>query len=160
VKIPDNAAMVESRDAWVGSEYPNAAKAPAVFEGDSFASDTYWHGKVMTQYARDWVKLWTGGRGRFAMTNMEDSAIAEAMLRLDRLHKVDYQRLMVLRVGSNYSMQRPGRTAIESVTSPYIKSTAFEATWLVGSTVVHELTGKWSLYRDHVPGAASAATRE
>jgi len=153
IKIPDNAAMAESRAAWVGSEYPDAAKAPMVFEGDSFASDTYWHGKVMTQYARDWVKLWTGGKGTFAMTNMEDSAIAEAMLRLDRLHKVDYKRLMVLRVGSNYSMQRPGRTAIESVTSPYIKSTAFEATWLVGSAVVHELTEKWSLYRDHLPGA-------
>jgi purine nucleoside permease len=152
VKIPDNAATVESRAGWVGSEYPNAAAAPVIFEGDSFASDTYWHGKVMTQYARDWVKLWTGGRGTFAMTNMEDSAIAEAMLRLDRLHKVDSKRLMVLRVASNYSMQRPGKTAIESVTAPYIRSTAFESTWLVGSTVVHELIAKWSLYRDHIPG--------
>ncbi len=86
------------------------------------------------------------------MTNMEDSAIAEAIQRLDRMHRVDSQRLMVLRVASNYSMPRPGVTAIESVSSPYIASTAFEATWLVGSTVVHELTGKWDLYREHVPG--------
>jgi purine nucleoside permease len=152
VKIPDNDAMRSDRALWVGSEYPNAAKTPVVFEGDSFASDTYWHGKVMTQYARDWVKLWTKGQGTFAMTDMEDSAIAEAMLRLDWMHKVDSKRLMVLRVASNYSMQRPGKTAIESVSAPYIKSTALEATWLVGSTVVHELTGKWGLYQDHVPG--------
>lgn len=150
VKILDNDAMAKSREGWDG--YPNAGKPPVVFEGDSFASDTYWHGKVMTQYAEDWVKLWTGGRGRFAMTNMEDSAIAEAMLRLDRMGRVDYKRLMVLRVGSNYTMPRPGTTAIESVTTPYIRSTAFESTWLVGSTVVHELTGKWAIYRDHVPG--------
>ena len=151
IKIPDNAAMAESRAVWAGSEYPKAAALPTVFEGDSFASDTYWHGKVMTQYARDWVKLWTNGRGTFAMTNMEDSAIAEAILRLDRMHKVDAKRLMVLRVGSNYSMEQPGKTAIQSVTSPYIKSTAFESTWLVGSKVVHELTGNWDVYRDLVP---------
>lgn len=151
VKIPDNEVMQKERLAW--AEYPNAAKPPIVFEGDSFASDTYWHGKIMTQYANDWVKMWTQGRGHFAMTNMEDSAIAEAMLRLDRMKKVDYQRLIVLRVGSNHTFQKPGRTAIESVTTPYLASTAFESTWLVGSTVVHELTGKWNLYRDHVPAA-------
>lgn len=150
IAIPDNEVMRQSRMGWTG--YPNAAKPPVVIEGDSFASDTYWHGKVMTGYAEDWVKLWTGGRGRFAMTNMEDSAIAEAMQRLDRIHRVDYQRLMVLRVGSNYSMPRPGVTALESVSSPYIKSTAFESTWLVGSAVVHQLTTKWETYRDHIPG--------
>ena len=149
VKIPDNEAMRKSREGWDG--YPSAGKDPVVFEGDSFASDTYWHGKVMTQFAEDWVKLWTGGRGRFAMTNMEDSAITEAMQRLNRMKRVDYRRLMVLRVGSNYSMPKPGMTAIESVSMPYIKSTAFEATWLVGSTVVHKLTANWDIYRDHVP---------
>jgi purine nucleoside permease len=150
IRIPDNAAMQQSRAGWAG--FPNAMRPPFVFEGDSFASDTYWHGRVMTEYAEDWVKLWTHGRGHFSMTNMEDSAIAEAIQRLDRMRRVDSQRLMVLRVASNYSMPRPGVTAIESVSSPYIASTAFEATWLVGSTVVHELTGKWDVYREHVPG--------
>ncbi len=150
VKIPDNPAMQQSRTGWTG--FPNAMRPPFVFEGDSFASDTYWHGRVMTQFAEDWVKLWTEGRGHFSMTNMEDSAIAEAMQRLDRMHRADYHRLMVLRVASNYSQPRPGTTAIESVSSPYIASTAFEATWLVGSTVVHQLTGKWDVYRDHTPG--------
>lgn len=149
LKIPDNEPMQQSRTGWTG--YPKAGEPPVVLEGDSFASDTYWHGKVMTQYAEDWVKLWTGGRGTFAMTNMEDSAIAEAMQRLDRMHRVDYQRLMVLRVGSNYSTPRPGMTALESVSKPYIKSTAFDSTWMVGSRVVHELRSHWDLYRDEVP---------
>ncbi|WP_263376145.1 purine nucleoside permease [Granulicella aggregans] len=150
VKIPDNAAMQQSRVGWDG--FPKAGEPPVVLEGDSFASDTYWHGKIMTGYAEDWVKLWTVGRGTFAMTNMEDSAIAEAMHRLDRLHRADYQRLLVLRVGSNYSMPKPGKTALESVSMPYIKSTAFESTWLVGSAVVHELVTKWDTYRDQTPG--------
>ena len=150
LKIPDNAAMQQSRTGWDG--FPNAAKPPVVVEGDSFASDTYWHGKVMTAYAEDWVKLWTGGRGTFAMTNMEDSAIAEAMRRLDTMHRVDYKRLMVLRVASNYSMPKPGLTALESVSSPYIRSTAFESTWLVGSSVVHKLVTQWDVWRDRTPG--------
>ena len=150
VKIPDNEAMQKDRAGW--SSYPKAATSPFVLEGDSFASDTYWHGEVMTHYAEDWVKLWTGGRGRFAMTNMEDSSIAEAMRRLDGMHRVDHRRLMILRVASNYSMPKPGLTALESVSAPYIASTAFEATWLVGSTVVHELTRNWPVYRDHIPG--------
>lgn len=149
-KIPDNEEMRKDRLGW--SVYPNAARRPFVLEGDSFASDTYWHGLVMTRFAEDWVKMWTRGRGRFCMTNMEDAAIAEAMLRLDRMNRVDYRRLMVLRVASNYSMPKPGMTALESVNSPYIKSTALEATWLVGSKVVHELTGNWVAYREHVPG--------
>ena len=43
--------------------FPNAQKPPFVLKGDTFASDYYWHGKVMTQYANDWVKLYTGGKG-------------------------------------------------------------------------------------------------
>ena len=144
VKIPDNAAMVADRKRWVG--FPKAMQAPVVIEGDSFASDAYWHGKVMTQYANEWVKLWTGGKGNFAMANMEDSGIAEALQRLEKMHRAEYGRLMVLRVGSNYSMQAPGQTAVESVTSPYISSTAFEDCWVVGSVVVRELVAHWDKY--------------
>ncbi|NYF80862.1 purine-nucleoside phosphorylase [Granulicella arctica] len=149
IQIPDNHEMQLDRQAW--ASYPNAARPPFVLEGDSYASDTYWHGTTLTKYAEDWVNLWTTGRGRFAMANMEDSAIAEAFQRLSRMNRVDYQRLMVLRTASNFSMQKPGSTALESVTAPYINSTAYESAWLVGSTVVHELTGNWNLYRLHLP---------
>jgi purine nucleoside permease len=149
-QLPDNAAMAADRVRWVG--FPNAMKPPTVIRGDSFASDSYWHGKVMTQYANDWVKLWTKGKGNFAMANMEDSGIAEALERLERMHRADYRRLMVLRVASNYSMQAPGQTAVESVTAPYIKSTAFECAWVTGSVVVRELVGHWDRYEGSVPG--------
>ncbi|WP_213805181.1 purine nucleoside permease [Granulicella sp. dw_53] len=150
LKLPDNAAMKADREQWVG--FPNAMKAPVVIRGDSFTADTYWHGKVMTQYANDWVTLWTKGKGNFTMSNMEDSGIAEALKRLQRMHRVDYQRLMVVRVGSNYSMQAPGMTAVESVTAPYVQSTAFETEWVVGNVVVRELVTHWDRYEGSVPG--------
>jgi purine nucleoside permease len=152
VKIPDSAVMAADRTRWVG--FPEAMKGPTVIRGDSYASDSYWHGAVMTRYANDWVSQWTKGKGNFAMANMEDAAIAEGLLRLDRMHKADYSRLMVLRVGSNYTMQAPGQTAVQSVTSPYIKSTAYEDCWVVGSVVVRELVGHWGRYEGMVPGMA------
>ncbi len=151
MKLPDNEAMAANRALWNG--YPLASEPPTVILGESYSGDTYWHGEVLTRAANDWVKLWTHGQGNFVMTNMEDSGIAEALRRLNRLHRADYQRLLVLRVGSNFSQQAAGRTALQSVTTPYLKSTAFDISWLVGSKVVHELVANWPVYQNHIPPA-------
>lgn len=151
VQLMDTPQMAAVRAEWKG--YPNAQRLPFVLEGDSFASDYYWHGKILTQYANDWVKLFTSQQGNFVMTNMEDAGIAEALKRLEAMHRADFQRVMVLRTGSNYSMQRPGHTAAESITAPYIGGlAAIEAAYRVGSPVVHELAGNWSKWEQNIPG--------
>ena len=122
--------------------------------GDTFASDYYWHGTVMTQYARDWVKLYTENKGRFAMTEMEDSGFMNALERLAAMKRVDADRVMVLRTASNYSMPRPGHTAVESLTAPYIGSrVALEAAWLCGSTVLHKILADWKTTENVIPGS-------
>jgi purine nucleoside permease len=134
--------------------FPNAQRPPFVLLGDSFASDDYWHGALSTLYANDWVKLFTRGRGNFVMTNMEDSAFAEAIRRLDRMHRADFQRLLVLRTGSNYCMPRPGHTALESVTTPYAgMTTAVENAWRIGDPVIQELVTHWDRYALTPPSA-------
>lgn len=152
VKLMDTPEMRAYSKGW--AEYPAAVKAPSVIQGDSFASDLYWHGHYLNQYARDWVKMFTNAQGVFAMSNMEDSAIASAMVRLDRMKKADFQRLMVLRTASNYTLPPKGRKAYETVSEEYSGDglPAYEAAWRVGSVVVHELAGHWSVYEDHVPG--------
>lgn len=146
----DDPVVTAFRAGFAG--FPEAQRPPFVLLGDTFASDYYWHGTIMTQYARDWVRLFTGGKGRFAMTEMEDSGFMNALERLAAMKRVDYDRVMVLRTGSNYSMPRPGHTAVESVTAPYIGShVALEAAWLCGSTVLHTLLGDWTLYEASVP---------
>jgi purine nucleoside permease len=131
----------------------NARRPPFVLIGDSFSGDTFWHGTLMTRYAEDWVKLFTGGEGTFVMTDMEDTGFAEALTRLDHMHRVDVRRMLILRVGSNYCMPRPGHTAVESLTAPYIGGRlAFENTWRVGEPVVRELVSHWPLYAEHIPG--------
>jgi purine nucleoside permease len=134
------------------TNYPNARRPPFVLIGDTFASDYYWHGKIMTQYARDWVRLYTGGKGVFATTEMEDAGFMNAIERLDAMHRVDTNRVMDLRTASNYSEERPGHTAVESVTAPYIGSRlALESAYLCGSTVLHKLLANWPTTYAHIP---------
>jgi purine nucleoside permease len=151
VALDDTPAVAAFRADFVDD--PNARRKPFVLIGDSYSGDTFWHGTLMTRYAEDWVRIFTGGKGTFVMTDMEDPGFAEAIVRLDRLHRVDAQRLLILRVGSNYCMPRPGHTAVESLTAPYIGGRlAFENTWRVGEPIVRELTAHWNLYADHIPG--------
>ena len=152
LNLGDDPVVATFREGFTG--FPNAQRPPFVLMGDTFASDYYWHGSVMTQYANDWVALYTGGKGNFVTTEMEDSGFMEALERLDKMHRVDQERVMVLRTGSNYSMPRPGHTAVESVTAPYIGSKlALNAAWLCGSTVLHQILEHWDVTSTQVPGS-------
>ena len=152
LKLVDDPKVAEFRAGFTG--FPEAQRAPFVLMGDTFASDYYWHGAVMTQYARDWVKLYTGSKGRFATTEMEDSGFMNAVERLAAMKRLDADRVMVLRTASNYSMPRPGHTAVESLTAPYIGSrVALEAAWLCGSTALHKILADWKTTENVVPGS-------
>jgi purine nucleoside permease len=151
LKLVDDPAVAAFRAEYKG--FAEAQKPPFVLMGDTFASDYYWHGAVMTQFARDWVRLYTAGKGRFATTEMEDSGFMGALERLAAMQRVDPQRVMVLRSGSNYSEPRPGHTAVESVTAPYIGTrVALESAWLCGSTVLHQILADWNVTRSKIPG--------
>lgn len=152
LKLIDSPKVAEIRSAYVG--YPNAQRAPFVLIGDDFASDFYWHGKIMNQFANDWVKLYTGGKGNFVMTNTEDSGFMNTMARLHEMHRVDMNRVLILRTASNYSMQPTGMSAKDSMSAPFGEGgkLAFESEWLCGSTVMHKLIDGWDKYRDHIPG--------
>jgi purine nucleoside permease len=151
LSLGDDPTVAAFRAQFTGM--PNAQRPPFVLLGDTFASDYYWHGAIMTQYAEDWVRLWTHGQGIFATTEMEDAGFMAAIDRLDAMHRVDPRRVLVLRTASNYSMQRPGHDAVESVSAPYIGNRlALESAWVVGSTVLHNLLANWSTTYSNIPG--------
>lgn len=151
VKIPDSPELAKARAEWKG--FPAAQKPPFVLLGETLGALRYWHGPGRTQWARDWVKLWTGGKGTFAMTNMESQSMAGAMAIAARQGLVDPDRVLVLRTGSNPSMPPPGVSAVESVANEGAgQLAAFEANYRVGAPVVHELLRNWGQYKDAVPG--------
>jgi len=133
-------------------DFPAAAQPPRVMLGDSFASCRYWHGAVMQKWADDWTALYTQGQGSAAMTNMEDHGIANALTRLAAMGRVDFQRVLVLRTGSNFSMPPTGQSAAASMVEEYQGMLpALESAYRVGSPVVHALLKDWSRYEKRTP---------
>jgi purine nucleoside permease len=150
VQIPDTPELAARREAWAG--FPEAQKPPQVILGETLGSKRYWHGAMRNQWAEDWVKLWTGGKGRFAMTNMESQNAAQRIERYGKLGMLDPQRVLVLRTASNPSMPPPGQDPLATIGDETPgQVAAYEANYRVGVPVVHAILAGWSRYRDTPP---------
>ena len=60
------------------SAIPNAQKPPFVLKGDNLAAMTFWHGKLLNEWAERWVSYWTDGKGNFVTSAMEDTGTFQA----------------------------------------------------------------------------------
>ena len=154
VDLGDSEGLKKERNSFKG--YPNAQKPPFVLKGDNLAAMTFWHGKLLNEWANRWVDYWTDGKGRFVTSAMEDTGTYQAIMYLSPTGKVDKDRVMVLRTGSNYTMQPPGMDAAQHLlreNEGYSGLQAsVEAAYRVGSKVVDEIVSKWDVYRERIPG--------
>ena len=154
VALSDTPALKKQREAWKG--FPNAQRPPFVLLGETLGSVRYWHGPLRTQWARDWVRMWTGGKGVFAMTNMESQSAARQMKTFAKLKMVDPNRVMVLRTASNPSGPPPGVDALATIGDEAPgQVAAYEANYRVGVPVVHEILTNWSRYESSIPQATN-----
>ena len=148
LKLPDDAGIQAERARY--TDTPLAQRPPFVMKGDQLAAMTFWHGKLMTEWARDWTKYWTGGKGEFVTSAMEETGSYQSILYLDRIGRADKGRFMVLRAGSNYTMQPPGLSAADNLKRENEGYSgmlaALESLYIVGSKVVDEITGHWDRY--------------
>jgi purine nucleoside permease len=134
------------------TNYPVAQKAPTVVLGDDFATCRYWHGAIMSKWASDWDKLYTNGAGPFAMTDTDDQGIVGGLYRLDTMKKVDFQRVLVLRTGSNFCLPHPGQTAKDSMVAEYEGLIpALEGAYRTGSVVLHQIEKDWDRDEGQTP---------
>ena len=102
IPLQDIEAMKVLRSRYV--HFPNAWRPPFVLKGDNMASSTFWHGRLLTDWANDWVDYWTNDEGNFVTSAMEDTGTHQALNFLAQAGKVDRARLLVLRSASNYVM--------------------------------------------------------
>jgi purine nucleoside permease len=155
IDLGDSPSLQKSRARYKG--FPNAQRPPFVLKGDNLASMTFWHGKLLNDWANEWVSRWTHGKGNFVTTAMEDSGTLVALTYLSPTGKVNKDRVLVLRTASNYSMPPPGVTAADNMKKENEGysglGASVEAAYRVGSTVVMELLKKWPTYRDKIPSA-------
>lgn len=154
--LPDHPSLEKSRSLY--TEHPVAQKKPFVLKGDNIAAMTFFHGKLLNDWANKWVEYWTDGKGNFVSSAMEDTGTFQSLSYLHNLGKVDKQRVMVLRTASNYTIPPPGKTAAENLLEEQHDSyagldAALENAYLAGSTVIDELLNNWEKYRDNTPKA-------
>ncbi len=154
VPLMDTEAMRQERKLYPEA---NAQRPPFVLIGDQLAASTFWHGKLLNQWANDWVKYHTAGRGNYVTTAMEDTGTLQSLTLLAHAGRVDLNRVLVLRTAADYDQPRPGRTAAESLAQNKIgKYTgylpALEAAWRAGNAVVSNIVANWQQYRDRIPG--------
>jgi purine nucleoside permease len=150
VPLVDSPALAAWRQRYAG--YPLAQQPPQVILGDALGSVRYWHGSERTQWARDWVKLWTDGKGTFGTTSMEAQDYVGTLTRMAAMGYLDLGRVLVLRTGSNYCVPPPGEPVTATIGDESLGTdAALEAGYRAGSAVAHELLTHWSQYDATIP---------
>jgi len=156
ISLADSDKLREIRTGFDGAA---AQRPPSVMLGDEISGSTYWHGKLLDQWAAAWVSYFTGGQGQFVTTAMEDTGTLLSLKNLAAAGLVDYNRVLVLRTVSNYDRQPLGLTAADSLARQRIGSysaylPSLEAAYTVGHTVVNELLANWPKYEHKSPESA------
>jgi len=139
-------------------EQDTAKKPPVVLKGSELSASTYWHGKMLDEWANAWVPYYTNGEGRFVTSAMEDTGTLQSLTFLAKANRIDYSRVMVLRTVSNFDQQRPGATAAESLAEQRVSKyggylPSLESAYAVGHVVVDFLVANWAKYGEHSPAA-------
>ena len=149
VALGDTREMQKDRAAYASS---NARRPPFVLKGDTISSSTFFTGVKMSEWANQWVKYHTGGKGNYVTTGMEDTGTLSSLQMLAKAGRVDWNRIMVLRTASDFDQPPPGVTAAANLARnagrQYVGYLpALESAWRVGNTVVQEITTHWDKYK-------------
>ncbi|HTQ59024.1 MAG TPA: purine nucleoside permease [Candidatus Solibacter sp.] len=156
VGLSDSEALRTARARYRG--FPNAQMPPFVTKGDQMSASTFWHGSKMDEWANEWTRYYTGGKGNFMIAGMEDTGTLQALTFLAQAGRVDLNRVLVLRTVSNYDREPPGASAAESLKSMVSGNysayfPALEAAERVGGKVVRQLIEHWAEYEAMPPRA-------
>jgi len=126
-------------------------RPPAVSTGASLTQSVFWSGRHLNARARAWVDAFTGGRGRYTTTQMEDNATLTALHRAAAAGLLDFERVAVLRTGANFDQARPGddphRAMLEDAGWPVAAENAYR----VGAHLVHRILEDWDAWSRGVP---------
>jgi purine nucleoside permease len=154
VTLPDSDTLRRFRSRFPG--FPNALRPPFVTRGATLSAGTFWHGSKLDDWANEWTRYYTSGKGNYMVAAMEDSGTLQALTFLSQAGRADLQRVLVLRTVSNYDREPPGASAAESLKemvsgnySAYIPS--LEAAQIVGDKVVRDIVEHWAERESQVP---------
>ena len=115
----------------------------------------------MNEWANAWTRYYTGGKGNYMISAMEDTGTMQALTFLSQASRVDLQRVLVLRTVSNYDREPPGMSVTDSLKtmvsgnySAYFP--ALEVAQTLGDKVVREIVEHWADRESTLPHQPSA----
>ncbi|MDT3398415.1 purine nucleoside permease [Streptomyces sp. B1866] len=135
LKLADSEAAAENRAHYPGQ----AGKTPYVTVCDTVTGDNYWTGADQSRRAQYITGLWTGGRGDYCTTQMEDNATAAVLARHGHL-----SRYLSLRTASDFDQPYQGQSAQEVVTRFPGYGISVENAYRVTARVAHHLAARAS----------------
>ncbi len=109
--LSDNAWAQATRAKY---NYAPANRAPTVIQCDTLKRYV-WSGTKLGERARDWTKILTDGKGVYCTTQQEDNSTYEALKRAASVHRVDLNRVAVLRAGSDFDRPYDGQTSADNL---------------------------------------------
>ncbi len=156
-RLTKDLALEESAAAKAKKQpYEQAAArgAPTVLTCSMSGGNTWWHGKLISDWATEWVRDLTGGKGVLCMTAVEEPAVLAAVENLGKQGRFDPKRMMLIRVGSNFDQPHPGQTPQELLNAAVHEvnvATGMHNLHLVGWTVAETILTNWEAWRDGPP---------
>ncbi|MEX3936772.1 purine nucleoside permease [Paraburkholderia phymatum] len=151
VVLSDNPQAQAARAKY---NYAPANRPPAVIQCDTLAGDTWWSGTKLGERAREWTKILTDGKGVYCTTQQEDNATYEALKRAASVHRVDLNRVAVLRAGSDFDRPYDGQTSADNLLNYAAQggfNIALENLYRAGNPLVQDIASHWGEWRDGVP---------
>ena len=151
VTLTDDAQAQAARAKY---SYAPANRPPAVIQCDTLAGDTWWSGTDLGERARQWTKILTDGKGTYCTTQQEDNATFEALTRAATAHRVDLNRVAVLRAGSDFDRPYAGQSSADNLLN-YASQGGFTIAisnlYLAGNPLVQDIVTHWGEWREGVP---------
>lgn len=97
------------------ADYAPALAAPSVIACDTATSDNWWSGAVLGAAFEATSKLFTNNGATYCTTQEEDNAVLEALVRGQRMYRVDFSRVIDMRTGADFDRPPPGMTAADNL---------------------------------------------
>jgi purine nucleoside permease len=131
-----------------------ANQPPTVLQCDTVSGDTWFAGATLATRAEDWAKLLTDGAATYCTTQQEDNSTLEALRRGAAAGRVNLDRVMVLRSGSDMDRPYPGQSNSDVVVNYAEQGGFVPATTnlvLTATPVIQDIVKNWSAWSQGVP---------
>ncbi|KAF7797374.1 hypothetical protein EIP86_008569 [Pleurotus ostreatoroseus] len=128
------------------SDYAPALAGPSVLACDTATSDVWWSGDLLGAAFENTTRLLTNGSATYCTSQQEDNAVLESLLRGHVAGRVDFSRVIDMRIGSAFDRQGENMSVAENLFNG--QSAGYDAgllnIYLAGVKVVEGILQGWN----------------